>query len=67
MTSDRDYLLSLQAVRAQAARVLDAAKANRLQHFHFDNSRMNDVSDYVCKTIEVCHNMLLLENCWPYS
>ncbi|KAI9148274.1 Uracil catabolism protein [Paramyrothecium foliicola] len=52
MPSDREQLLSLQAVRAQAGRVLKAAKANRLNHFDFDASRMSDAADYVCNLIE---------------
>ncbi|KAF4471915.1 urg3 [Fusarium albosuccineum] len=52
MTSDRDYLLSLQAVRAQAVKVLDAAKQGGLNHFDFDASRMEAVADYVINVIE---------------
>lgn len=53
MQSDRDYLLSLQAVRANAAKVLDAAKKGELNHFDYDPSRMGDVSDFVIGVIKV--------------
>lgn len=52
MQTDRDYLLSLQAVRANAAKVLDAAKKGELNHFDYDPSRMGDVSDFVMGVIK---------------
>ncbi|KAK7428131.1 hypothetical protein QQZ08_005370 [Neonectria magnoliae] len=52
MQSDADYLLSLQAVRANAAKVLDAATKGELHHFDYDASRMSDVSDFVTGVIK---------------
>lgn len=53
MASDRDYILSLQAVRAQASVVLDAAKEGGLNHFNFDAAKMDDAAKYVVGLIEV--------------
>ncbi|KAF5026935.1 hypothetical protein F66182_965 [Fusarium sp. NRRL 66182] len=52
MASDYDYLLSLQAVRDQAAKVYDAAKDGRLKHFDFNPARMQHVADYVSGLID---------------
>ncbi|KAG3193949.1 hypothetical protein PC129_g24970, partial [Phytophthora cactorum] len=52
MQTDRDYLLSLQAVRANAAKVLDAAKAGSLHHFDYDASRMSAAADFVTGVIK---------------
>ncbi|KAH7123483.1 hypothetical protein B0J13DRAFT_455455 [Dactylonectria estremocensis] len=52
MASDRDYLLSLQAVRANAAKVLEAADKGELNHFDYDPSRMGAVSDFVINVIK---------------
>ncbi|KAJ4252821.1 hypothetical protein NW762_010727 [Fusarium torreyae] len=52
MDSDRDYLLSLQAVREQAGKVYEAAKRGSLKHFDFNENRMSDVADFVCNVIE---------------
>ncbi|CAG9977329.1 unnamed protein product, partial [Clonostachys byssicola] len=52
MASDRDYILSLQAVRAQASVVLDAAKQGGLNHFNFDAAKMDDAAKYVVGLIE---------------
>lgn len=53
MATDRDYLLSLEGVRDHAAKVLRAAKRNELDHFDFDESRMEAVADYVTDLIKV--------------
>lgn len=53
MASDRDYLLSLQAIREQAAKVYAAAKDGKLKHFNFNPAGMQDVADYVSKLIDV--------------
>ncbi|VUC21064.1 unnamed protein product, partial [Clonostachys rosea] len=52
MASDREYILSLQAVRAQASVVLDAAKQGGLNHFNFDAAKMDDAAKYVVGLIE---------------
>ncbi|KAM5349775.1 hypothetical protein ACJ41O_006280 [Fusarium nematophilum] len=52
MASDRDYLLSLQAVRANAERVLAAANKGQLNHFNYDPSRMDSVSEFVINVIK---------------
>jgi hypothetical protein len=52
MASDRDYLLSLQAVREQSKKVLAIAQRNGLNHFEFDASRMDAVADYVIGVID---------------
>ncbi|KAM0185533.1 hypothetical protein ACHAPI_012154 [Fusarium lateritium] len=52
MGNDRDYLLSLQAVRAQATKVLEAARRGSLNHFDYEESRMKEVADYVSKVID---------------
>ncbi|KAF5574409.1 urg3 [Fusarium pseudocircinatum] len=52
MDADRNYLLSLQAVRDQASKVLVAAKQGSLKHFDFNESRMIDVADFVYNVIE---------------
>jgi hypothetical protein len=53
MESDRDYLLSLRAVRDHATKVLQVAKRGDLKHFDYDESRMSEVADYVSKVIDV--------------
>lgn len=53
MGNDRDYLLSLQAVRAQATKVLEAARRGSLNHFDYEENRMKEVADYVSKVIDV--------------
>ncbi|KAF4449682.1 hypothetical protein F53441_7083 [Fusarium austroafricanum] len=53
MDNDRNYLLSLQAVRDHAYKVLGAAKEGNLKHFNYDESRMTDVADYVSNVIDV--------------
>lgn len=53
MTSDYDYLLSLQAIREQAAKVYAVAKDGKLKHFDFNPDRMQNVADYVSKLIDV--------------
>lgn len=53
MAFDRDYLLSLQAVRDQAAKVYNIAKEGKLKHFDFNPIRMQDVASYVSKLIDV--------------
>jgi hypothetical protein len=53
MENDRDYLLSLRAVRDHANKVLQAAKQGDLKHFDYDESRMTEVADYVSKVIDV--------------
>ncbi|RFN44943.1 hypothetical protein FIE12Z_10838 [Fusarium flagelliforme] len=52
MANDRDYLLSLQAVRDHASKVFQAAKRGNLKHFDYDESRMGQVADYVSKVID---------------
>ncbi|KAJ4244415.1 hypothetical protein NW762_014543 [Fusarium torreyae] len=52
MDADRNYLLSLQAVRDHASKVLAAAKHGSLKHFDFNESRMSDVADFVYNIIE---------------
>ncbi|KAL4731414.1 hypothetical protein ACLX1H_000380 [Fusarium chlamydosporum] len=52
MENDRDYLLSLRAVRDHATKVLQAAKRGSLKHFDYDESRMGEVADYVSKVID---------------
>ncbi|KAM5384670.1 hypothetical protein ACJZ2D_001415 [Fusarium nematophilum] len=47
-----DYLLSLQAVRANAERVLAAANKGQLNHFNYDPSRMDSVSEFVINVIK---------------
>lgn len=53
MAFDREYLLSLQAVRDQAAKVYNIAKEGKLKHFDFNPNRMQDVASYVSKLIDV--------------
>jgi hypothetical protein len=52
MENDRDYLLSLKAVRDHANKVFQAAKRGELKHFDYDESRMSEVADYVSKVID---------------
>ncbi|EKJ77578.1 hypothetical protein FPSE_02076 [Fusarium pseudograminearum CS3096] len=52
MDTDRDYLLSLRAVRIHANKVFEAAKRGELKHFDYDESRMSEVADYVSKVID---------------
>lgn len=56
MDSDRDYLLSLRAVRIHANKVFEAAKRGELKHFDYDESRMSEVADYVSKVIDVSNS-----------
>lgn len=52
MLTDRAYLLSLQAVRQNAAKVFEAAKQGELNHFDYDPSRMADVANFVTDVIK---------------
>ncbi|RGP76905.1 hypothetical protein FLONG3_4988 [Fusarium longipes] len=52
MEDDRQYLLSLRAVRDHATKVLQVAKRGDLKHFDYDESRMGQVADYVSKVID---------------
>ncbi|KAF7553545.1 hypothetical protein G7Z17_g3552 [Cylindrodendrum hubeiense] len=52
MDTDREYLLSLQAVRANASKVLDAANNGELIHFDYDDQRMAVVADFVTDVIK---------------
>ncbi|KAH6887409.1 hypothetical protein B0T10DRAFT_562631 [Thelonectria olida] len=52
MSNDRDYLLSLQAVRQNASKVFDAAKQGELNHFDYHPSRMVDVANFVTDVIK---------------
>jgi hypothetical protein len=49
-----DDILSLEHVRTQAQKVLQAARAGALTHFDYDESRMPEVADFVTGVIEVC-------------
>jgi hypothetical protein len=62
MENDRDYLLSLQAVRDHASKVFQAAKRGNLKHFDYDESRMGEVADYVSKVIDVSN-----KHCYKHS
>lgn len=79
MTSERDVLLSLQAVRERAGKVLQAAESDSLNHFSFHASRMAEVVDYVTGVIDVsdlppkkdaavetaCSKLTSSERLWP--
>ncbi|KAH7176788.1 hypothetical protein EDB81DRAFT_707427 [Dactylonectria macrodidyma] len=52
MDNDKEYLLSLQAVRANASKVLDSAINGELTHFEYDASRMSVVADFVTDVIK---------------
>lgn len=52
MDDDREYLLSLQAVRANASKVLDSAINGELIHFDYDSERMAVVADFVTDVIK---------------
>jgi hypothetical protein len=62
MGNDRDYLLSLQAVRAQATKVLEAARRGSLNHFDYEENRMKQVADYVSKVIDVSSDQMHFDN-----
>jgi hypothetical protein len=62
MGNDRDYLLSLQAVRAQATKVLEAARRGSLNHFKYEENRMKEVADYVSKVIDVSSDQMHFDN-----
>ncbi|KAH8900861.1 hypothetical protein GQ53DRAFT_708734 [Thozetella sp. PMI_491] len=51
MSSEIDYLLSLQAVRERSARVFKFAEQGALNHFHYDPNRLQDVADFVVRVI----------------
>ncbi len=46
-----DWLLSAEAVRTQAGKVLAAGRAGRLRHFRIDESRLPATADYVVETM----------------
>ncbi|KAI5459344.1 hypothetical protein BGZ63DRAFT_491553 [Mariannaea sp. PMI_226] len=52
MQSDRDYLLSLQAVRRNASKVFEAAQEGKLKHFNYDSARMPEVAEFVINVIK---------------
>ncbi|THY36863.1 DUF1688-domain-containing protein [Aureobasidium pullulans] len=55
--ADRDYLLTLEAVREQAGHVYEAAVAGKLENFEFHASRLDATTDYVVS--------LILRDCKP--
>ena len=48
-----DFLLSLQAVRERAQKVLGAARQGSLNSFDYDEGRMAHVADFVSDIISV--------------
>lgn len=53
MTSDIDYLLSLEAVRERAQQVFSAAKRDELSHFTYHAEKLPGAADYVTSVITV--------------
>ncbi len=53
MSSSREYILSLRAVRERATIVGNAAKAGNLTHFDYHEQKMEDVADFVTTIINV--------------
>lgn len=51
--SDVDELLTLQAVRRQARKVLAAAEKYELVNFFYDADKMPEVADFVMGVISV--------------
>ncbi|KAJ2821418.1 hypothetical protein GGI24_004222, partial [Coemansia furcata] len=51
-TSNVKYLKSLQAVRERSLAVYERAEKGELQHFDFDQSKIESVADYVVSLIE---------------
>ncbi|KAI8888594.1 DUF1688-domain-containing protein [Backusella circina FSU 941] len=50
--SDQDYLLGLGSVRDRCFKVQEAAVRNRLQHFDLDQSKLEDVVQFVVSIIK---------------
>jgi len=51
--ADREYLLTLEAVREQAGHVYEAAVAGRLRNFDYHASELEAAADYVVSLILV--------------
>lgn len=53
LTSDIEYLKSLQAVRERSRIVLDRARKGSLNNFIYDESRMKETAEFVTGVISV--------------
>ena len=53
MDSEIDYVLSLQAVRERAHTVLGIARTEGLNHFQFNEGKLDDTADFVIGVIKV--------------
>ena len=60
MTSDIEYLLSLEAVRERAQIVFAAARRDELSHFTYHASKLPEAAAFVTSVINVSH-------CFPRS
>jgi len=60
MTSDIEYLLSLEAVRERAQIVFAAAQKDELSHFTYHADKLPEAAAYVTSVINVSH-------CYPQS
>lgn len=54
LTSDIEYLKSLQAVRERSRIVLERARSGSLNNFVYDESRMKETAEFVTGVISVC-------------
>jgi hypothetical protein len=53
------YLRSIHAVRERCALVLEAAKMNKLEHFHVDMTQFQNTTKFVVSVIKVYYMLPL--------